>query len=85
MIVAIIDLADKRLMPQIPWPLVQPLPIFVPLPTKTPAVIIPGSEAVIHKGMSILVKNKDKIGPTPNPTINKKKSELFCFKTWPLL
>ena len=33
MIVAIIDLADKRLMPQIPWPLVQPLPIFVPMPT----------------------------------------------------
>ena len=57
MIVAIIDLADKRLMPQIPRPLVQPLPIFVPMPTKKPAIIMIGSEEVIKKGISIFVKN----------------------------
>ena len=57
MIVAIIDLADKRLMPQIPCPLVQPLPTFVPMPTKKPAVIIIGSEEVIKKGILIFVKN----------------------------
>ena len=57
MIVAVIDLSDKRLIPQIPWPLVQPLPIFVPMPTKRPAVIIIGSDGVIKKGMLIFVKN----------------------------
>ena len=57
MIVAIIDLTDKRLIPQIPCPLVQPLPIFVPMPTKKPAVIIIGSEEVIKKGISIFLKN----------------------------
>jgi len=57
MIVAIIDLRDKRLIPQIPWPLVQPLPIFVPMPTKKPAMIIIGSDDVIKKGMLFFVKN----------------------------
>ena len=57
MIVAIIDLSDKRLIPQIPCPLVQPLPIFVPMPTKKPALIIIGSDDVIKKGMLFFVKN----------------------------
>ena len=57
MIVAKIDLRDKRLIPQIPWPLVQPLPIFVPMPTKKPALIIIGSDDVIKKGMLFFVKN----------------------------
>ena len=57
MIVAIIDLIDKRLMPQIPWPLVQPLPIFVPMPTKKPAIIMIGSDYVIKKWMLFFVKN----------------------------
>lgn len=56
-IVAIIDLSDKRLMPQIPWPLVQPFPTFVPMPTKKPAIIIIGSDDVIKKGMLFFVKN----------------------------
>ena len=56
MIVAIIDLSDKRLMPQIPWPLVQPLPIFVPTPTKKPAIIMIGSDDVIKKVMLFLKK-----------------------------
>ena len=56
-IVAIIDLNDKRLMPQIPWPLVQPLPTFVPMPTKKPAIIMIGSDDVIKKGMLFFVKN----------------------------
>ena len=55
--VAVIDLNDKRLMPQIPWPLVQPLPIFVPIPTKKPPIIIIGSDDVIKKGMLFFVKN----------------------------
>ena len=53
--VAIIDLGDKRLIPQIPWPLVQPLPIFVPMPTKKPALIIIGRDDVIKKGMLFFV------------------------------
>ena len=57
MIVAKIERKDKRLMPHMPWPLVQPLPIFVPMPTKKPAAIIIGSEEVIKKGMSIFAKN----------------------------
>ena len=57
MIVAVIDLSDKRLMPQIPWPLVQPFPIFVTMPTKKPAIIMIGSDDVIKKGMLFFVKN----------------------------
>ena len=38
-IVAMIDLIEKRLIPLIPCPLVQPLLNFVPKPTKTPAII----------------------------------------------
>ena len=57
MIVAIIDLSDKRLIAQIPWPLVQPFPTFVPMPTKKPAIIMIGSDDVIKKGMSFFVKN----------------------------
>ncbi len=34
-----IDLIEKRLIPLIPCPLVQPLLNFVPKPTKTPATI----------------------------------------------
>jgi len=37
--VATMDLGDNRPMPQIPWPLVQPLPRRVPKPTRKPAVI----------------------------------------------
>ena len=57
MIVAIIDLSDKRLTPQIPCPLVQPFPTFVPIPTKKPAIIMIGSDDVIEKGMLFSVKN----------------------------
>ena len=79
--VAVIDLNDKRLMPQMPWPLVQPLPIFVPMPTKKPPIIIIGSDDVIKKEILFFVKNAYKIGPKTKPTINKKLSVLFCFET----
>src|SRR5690606_1684509 len=41
--VAAIERPDKRLTPQIPWPLVQPFPTRVPSPTSTPAIPITGS------------------------------------------
>jgi len=37
---------------------VQPFPIFVPMPTKKPAIIMIGSDDVIKKGMLFFVKNE---------------------------
>jgi len=37
--VAMIDRFERRLIPQTPWPLVQPLPSVVPIPTASPATI----------------------------------------------
>ena len=34
-----IDLKENRLIPLIPWPLVQPLLNFVPNPTRAPPII----------------------------------------------
>ena len=39
--VATIDRGERRDMPQTPWPLVQPDPYRVPMPTNTPAAISP--------------------------------------------
>ena len=44
--VATIDLAERRDRPQIPCPLVQPLPSRVPNPTINPAIMITGQDAV---------------------------------------
>ena len=43
-IVAIIDLRENRLIPQIPCPLVQPLLNLVPKPTNTPPIVSKGKE-----------------------------------------
>ena len=45
LIVAIKDLNDRRLRPEMPCPLVQPEPILVPKPTKSPATINVPKEA----------------------------------------
>ena len=37
--VAIIDRTENLLIPQTPWPLVQPIPICVPIPTRRPPII----------------------------------------------
>ena len=37
--VAAIDRGDSRAMPHMPWPLVQPAPIWVPTPTRNAATI----------------------------------------------
>ena len=56
-IVATIERTENRLIPQIPCPLVQPLPILVPNPTKIPPMIIKGSEEVIEKAISLFKIN----------------------------
>ena len=56
MIVAKIERIEKRLIPHIPWPLVQPLPIFVPAPTNKPPMIIRGIEEVILNTTSFFEK-----------------------------
>ena len=43
--VATIERAEKRLMPHTPWPLVQPLPRRVPIPTSRPAIASTGALA----------------------------------------
>ena len=57
-IVATIERIEKRLIPQIPCPLVQPLPIFVPYPTSIPPKTIKGIEGVIEKEISFLEINE---------------------------
>ncbi len=42
--VAAIERTDKREIPQTPWPLVQPLPNWVPTPTNRPPIITSGVE-----------------------------------------
>ena len=49
--VATIDRIENLLIPQMPCPLVQPLPIFVPTPTKMPPRITTGIEVVIVNGI----------------------------------
>src|SRR5690606_18827124 len=39
--VATTERSDRRLIPQTPWPLVQPLPSCVPKPTRSPATSTP--------------------------------------------
>ena len=75
-IVAVNDLIENLLMPHTPWPLVQPFPILVPMPTNNPPVIIKGKEFV--KTLSILFPdNENKIGPIIKPNKNNKLSILF--------
>ena len=61
-IVAIIDLIENLLIPQIPWPDVHPPPIFVPKPTKKPPKIINIKEFVISKFTEDLLKNNKLMG-----------------------
>ena len=56
MIVAKIDRSEKREIPQIPCPLVQPLLTLVPTPTKNPPMIRVGIFSVIEKGISLFEK-----------------------------
>ena len=65
-------------MPHIPCPLVQPLPIFVPKPTKNPPIIIRGREDVIESEFSIFVSNEYTSGPKTNPKRNNKLEILCC-------
>ena len=55
MIVAKIERKDKRLIPQIPCPLVHPFPILVPTPTNSPPMIITDREELILKGDQVKV------------------------------
>ena len=56
--VATIDRIENLLIPQMPCPLVQPLPIFVPIPTKKPPRIITGIEVVMLNGIIDFVKTE---------------------------
>ena len=57
-IVARIDRDEKREIPQIPCPLVQPLLMPVPTPTSSPPIIKVGKDAVIVKGISYVEKSE---------------------------
>ena len=57
-IVARIDRGEKREIPQIPCPLVQPLLMLVPTPTSNPPIIKVGKDAVIVKGISYVEKSE---------------------------
>jgi hypothetical protein len=46
-IVAAIERLEKRAIPRIPWPDVQPEPIRVPTPTRRPATMMIGQEATM--------------------------------------
>ena len=70
-IVAIIERIDNLLIPLTPCPLVQPLPIFVPIPTNKPPIIIIGIELFTLKGMELLEKNIKINGPNIKPSTNK--------------
>ncbi len=56
-IVAIIDLKENLPIPLIPWPLVQPPLILVPIPTSKPATISKIKEFEIVILISLLVIN----------------------------
>ena len=51
--VAIMDRGDRREMPQMPWPLVQPDPYRVLIPTRNPAIatVCSGTSNVIEGSM----------------------------------
>ena len=65
--VAIMERIENRLIPHTPCPLVHPLPIFVPIPTSSPPIIIMGVDDVIKKGMELFEKNIKINGPNINP------------------
>lgn len=70
--VATIERGDKRPMPQIPCPLVQPLPKLEPKPTNNPATAITNQLASIELGNE-KPKIEVIIGPTIIPTRNSKR------------
>lgn len=49
--VATIERGDSRPTPQMPWPLVQPLPNRVPIPTRNPASKITGEKGNDSNGI----------------------------------
>ena len=76
--VAIIDRIENRLIPHTPCPLVQPLPILVPIPTNNPPNIIIGIEVVIEKGIVLCVNIIKIIGPNIRPNKNNKFTVRLC-------
>ena len=84
-IVAIIDLSENRPIPQMPWPLVQPLLTLVPIPTSRPEKMINGKESVIKNGISLLINILNIIGPVIKPIRNNKLSILLIFNVRKLL
>ena len=79
-IVASIDRAEKREIPQIPCPLVQPLLMPVPIPTNSPPMIKVGKDTVIEKRISLLEKREYIKGPRINPIKNRRLSGLLLFE-----
>ena len=75
--VAKIDLIENLLIPQMPCPDVQPLPILVPNPTKKPPKIINIKEFVISKVPEDSLNKKYIKGPNIKPNKNKKFENLF--------
>ena len=60
-----------------PWPLVHPFPILVPMPTSKPPKTINGKELVTENKISLLVASVYEKGPSTNPNKNNKFDDLF--------
>jgi hypothetical protein len=76
-IVAVIDRDERRDIPQMPCPLVQPFPKLVPTPTKKPPIISIGIDLVIKNGISFFEIKEKIIGPKTKPKRNNKLSNLL--------
>jgi hypothetical protein len=64
-----IDRGERRDMPQTPWPLVQPDPYRVPMPTNTPAAISP-SQPLLNSICGSAVNKPHRSGAMSRPRRN---------------
>ena len=80
-IVAMIDRADKRLMPHTPCPLVHPPLSAVPKPTSTPAITTVKFELVNWfekiSGLNHLKKNPPQSNPAKNINLLRRSKAFF--------
>src|SRR4029434_4749619 len=72
-IVATTERTEKRLIPQTPWPLVQPLPSRVPKPTRRPARISAPVEREMLTVKTCGEKRRKRSPPVKRPTTNSTR------------
>jgi len=68
--VDVIDLEENLLIPQTPWPLVQPFPSLVPKPTNKPEMTNIGHGVMIVESKPFLRRNVDIYPPNNRPMTN---------------